>query len=144
MERLGLEVRPEYVVYLNMLREEAEKSLESYIKNQSELPTAFLACNDVMAIAAIGIFQRFGYRVPQDISVIRIRQFRDLRYDRPGPDDDPCGSGTDGRAGRRAAADDAGTGPAGDIESDSGDKVDPQRDCRTGRECKMKQWNADD
>ena len=70
MERLGLEVRPEYVVYLNMLREEAEKSLESYIKNQSELPTAFLACNDVMAIAAIGIFQRFGYRVPQDISVI--------------------------------------------------------------------------
>jgi len=70
MEKLGLTVYPEHIVRLGVLQEEAEINMEAYIKQQEDLPTAFLSCNDVIAIAAIGMFQRAGYRVPEDISVI--------------------------------------------------------------------------
>ncbi len=70
MGKLGLKVWPEHIIYLSLLQDEAEESLEQYLKTFQELPTAFIACNDVMAIAAVGMLQRAGYRVPEDISVI--------------------------------------------------------------------------
>lgn len=38
--------------------------------NPSDLPTAFFACNDIVALGAIRALQAHGIRVPQDISVI--------------------------------------------------------------------------
>ncbi|MGI6011620.1 MAG: LacI family DNA-binding transcriptional regulator [Ruminococcus sp.] len=70
MSKLGLKVWPEHIIYLSLLQDEAEESLEQYLETFQELPTAFIACNDVMAIAAVGMLQRAGYRVPEDISVI--------------------------------------------------------------------------
>ena len=70
MNKLGLKVWPEHIIYLSLLQEEAEESLEQYLETFQELPTAFIACNDVIAIAAVGMLQRAGYKVPEDISVI--------------------------------------------------------------------------
>ena len=63
MNKLGLKVWPEHIIYLSLLQEEAEESLEQYLETFQELPTAFIACNDVIAIAAVGMLQRAGYKV---------------------------------------------------------------------------------
>jgi len=70
MERLGLDVQPEHIVCMSVLREEAEISMETYIKQQKDLPTAYVTCNDVIAMAAIGMLKRAGYSVPDDISIV--------------------------------------------------------------------------
>ncbi|MGI6007617.1 MAG: LacI family DNA-binding transcriptional regulator [Ruminococcus sp.] len=70
MSRLGLKVWPEHIIYLSLLQDEAEESLGQYLEAFQELPTAFIACNDVIAIAAVGMLQRAGYKVPEDISII--------------------------------------------------------------------------
>lgn len=70
MRKLGLEVNEDYVIYLNLLQEEAETALDAHLHKMKDLPTAFLACNDVIAIAAMHALGRAGYRIPEDISII--------------------------------------------------------------------------
>lgn len=70
MGKLGLILHPEHVVSLDLMQEEAEKRLEEYLDKTQDIPTAFVACNDVIAVAVIGTLQKKGYRIPEDISVI--------------------------------------------------------------------------
>lgn len=41
-----------------------------YLESRSQLPTAFFADNDLMALGAMKAFQEKGYRIPEDISIV--------------------------------------------------------------------------
>lgn len=49
---------------------EAYKGTLSLIKDGKDLPTAFVAANDLVAAGAIKAFKECGYRIPEDISII--------------------------------------------------------------------------
>ncbi len=48
--------------------------------NRPELPTAVMASNDLTAIGAIGAIHQHGLSVPNDISVVGLRRYRDQRF----------------------------------------------------------------
>jgi len=50
--------------------EKAYRDICRWLQEQDVLPTAFFADSDVIAFGAIRAFNRFGFRVPEDISVI--------------------------------------------------------------------------
>lgn len=71
MERLNIPIEKKYILEFDTnggdsLQEETQKRLESL----KEMPTAFFADNDILAISAIQSLKRLGYRIPEDISVI--------------------------------------------------------------------------
>lgn len=48
----------------------AYRDMKEHLKKGAKMPTAFFADNDMIALGCIKAFQEFGYRVPEDISVI--------------------------------------------------------------------------
>lgn len=46
------------------------EDMAEYLKTKPELPTAFFADNDVIAIGAMKALKEYGYRIPEDISLI--------------------------------------------------------------------------
>ncbi len=48
----------------------AREDMMHYLESGRELPTAFFACNDTIAVGAICAMQEKGLRVPEEISVI--------------------------------------------------------------------------
>lgn len=45
---------------------------KAQLENERELPSAFLADNDTIALGAIKAFQEAGYKIPEDISIIGV------------------------------------------------------------------------
>lgn len=70
MESLNLPVKKDWILRLSFLKEEAKGEIDRYLKTHEDLPTAFLATNDVMAIAMINVLRDNGYSVPEDISIV--------------------------------------------------------------------------
>lgn len=71
MERLNLEVKKENIIEIeteggDAVYEELKRKLES----GKNLPTAFFADNDIVAICAMRVLGELGYRIPEDISII--------------------------------------------------------------------------
>ena len=77
MERCGLPVKPEYVATVGTRIETAYQKMKEYLAGAKELPTAFFADNDVIAIGCMRAMKECGYDVPGDISVIG---FDDVAY----------------------------------------------------------------
>lgn len=77
MHRLGLPVRPEYIAVVGTRIETAYQKMKEYLAGAEELPTAFFADNDVIAIGCMRAMKECGYDVPGDISVIG---FDDVAY----------------------------------------------------------------
>lgn len=67
---LNLEINEAWSVELNFLKEESSRKFDEYLNATSDLPTAFVAANDVIASAAVYVLQKHGYRVPEDMSVV--------------------------------------------------------------------------
>lgn len=65
----GLPVKKEYCIKGDFVRSKTENAITKMIK-LGRLPTALIASNDDMAIAAAETFRRHGIRAPEDISVI--------------------------------------------------------------------------
>jgi len=61
---------PQYVRSLSYSQHGAFLDAKAYLAEQGELPTAFLADNDLIAVAAMKAFQESGLRIPHDISII--------------------------------------------------------------------------
>ena len=70
MHRLGLPVKPEYIAVVGTRIETAYQKMKEYLAGAEELPTAFFADNDVIAIGCMRAMKECGYDVPGDISVI--------------------------------------------------------------------------
>lgn len=66
----GLECRPEHVMEVGYLEAETERDIDAYLDRQRELPTAFLADNDLLACRVVRAFKKRGIKVPDDVSVI--------------------------------------------------------------------------
>jgi LacI family transcriptional regulator/LacI family purine nucleotide synthesis repressor/LacI family repressor for deo operon, udp, cdd, tsx, nupC, and nupG len=65
---LGLAYTPNWIIPTSFSLDSGMEAMQKLLQ-QSELPTAVLAINDLVAIGAIKEAQRHGLRVPDDISV---------------------------------------------------------------------------
>lgn len=77
MNICGLPAKPEYVVTVGTRIETAYQKMKEYLARAKELPTAFFADNDVIAIGCMRAMKECGYDIPGDISVIG---FDDVAY----------------------------------------------------------------
>lgn len=69
LEDHGLAVDEKLVGYGNYKLEDCYKIVEGFIEEKI-LPSAIFATSDLMAIGAINCLLDFGYRVPEDVSVV--------------------------------------------------------------------------
>ena len=70
LNMLGLPYRPEHTATVGYSDVEARADMYSYIKSASDLPTAFVADNDLLACGALKGILDAGLKVPDDISII--------------------------------------------------------------------------
>lgn len=70
MKEQNLEINEKWSVDLNFLKEESSRQFDEYLNSVNDIPTAFIAANDVIASAALYVLQKKGYRVPEDISLV--------------------------------------------------------------------------
>jgi LacI family transcriptional regulator len=70
MNRNGLEILSKHTVLLTPSMDGSYKDMKKYLAEKTDLPTAFFADNDNIALGACKALQDCGYRIPEDISVI--------------------------------------------------------------------------
>lgn len=72
---------PAYVVQADFSVESGYQNMKEFlIQQKGELPTAFFASNDALAIGALKAIQELGYRVPADISIIGFNDISVAKY----------------------------------------------------------------
>jgi len=77
MEKAGLPVEERYQVTLSTTIDGAYQDMKRYLSAKPQLPTAFVADNDIIALGAMKAFTEAGVRIPEDISIVG---FDDLSY----------------------------------------------------------------
>ncbi len=70
MRKFGLPIKNEYIVSLRTNMNDAYKDMLSFLKKRPNLPSAFYADNDMIAIGVIRALRDTGYKVPEDVSII--------------------------------------------------------------------------
>lgn len=70
LTRRGLSLRKQHVITVAPNMEGAYEDTLKYLSSHHELPTAFFADNDLMALGAMKAFQEAGLRIPEDVSII--------------------------------------------------------------------------
>ena len=70
LRRHGIPEDEAYTVTLGTTIDKAYSDMKAYLEGKPELPTAFFADNDMIALGALKALQDCGIRVPDDISVI--------------------------------------------------------------------------
>lgn len=73
----NIERNSAFLVELSTTMNGAYKDMLFYLDHQPELPTAFFADNDMIALGAMKALQEKGYKIPEDISIIG---FDDLSF----------------------------------------------------------------
>ena len=66
-----------FTLTLGVTPDKAYTDMLNHLENERKLPTAFLADDDIIALGAIKAFQKKGFRIPEDISIIG---FDDIPY----------------------------------------------------------------
>mgnify|MGYP005758992253 CR=1 FL=1 len=61
---------PDCLIQVEQETDLIQKTVFEYLSNHKDIPSAFFADNDMIAIASIQAFQRSGYKIPEDISII--------------------------------------------------------------------------
>jgi LacI family transcriptional regulator len=61
---------PRYTVSISSTSDGAYEDMKKYLSSAPEIPTAYFADNDIIAISCIRALREAGYHVPNDISVI--------------------------------------------------------------------------
>lgn len=69
MHRLGLQ-KPYCTIEVSQESIAIQQELSVYFDTCPAIPSAFIADNDIIAVSAIQVLQKMGYRVPEDISII--------------------------------------------------------------------------
>ena len=70
MNNHGLDVDRKYTFTLDTTMEGAYEDMKKVLKRQPELPTALFADNDMIALGAVKALQEYGYKVPEQVSII--------------------------------------------------------------------------
>lgn len=70
MTKAKLPIKEEYCIPLGTTINGAYQDMMIYLKRNVKLPSAFFADNDIIALGAMKALQEFGYRIPEDISII--------------------------------------------------------------------------
>ena len=70
MERKNLKVRDDFIMHVGYMESETETDVENYLDNCSELPTAYLADNDLLACRAVKSFKKKGILIPDEVSFV--------------------------------------------------------------------------
>lgn len=66
---LGLACDPDKIFTVDSTFEHSYKDMLNHLEKKPELPTAFFASNDIIALGCIRAFQEKGYKIPDDISI---------------------------------------------------------------------------
>lgn len=66
----NLEINSDYCFSVPPTMDGAYMEMDRILQERPELPTAFFADNDIVALGAMKAFQKNGYRIPEDISLI--------------------------------------------------------------------------
>ena len=82
MADLGLEVRPEWVLNCEWDEQKCVHLVEKVFR-ETELPTAFYAASDLMAIAALRALYKLGVSVPGQVAVIGMSNIEMSQYANP-------------------------------------------------------------
>lgn len=77
MNKKGLKVNPSYTVTIGTSMNNAYSEMAEFLKKNPSLPTAFFADNDMIALGAMKALTEYGYRIPEDVSIIG---FDDIPY----------------------------------------------------------------
>ena len=70
LETQGLPVEEKYMLDLRPSIAGAYHEMNRILKEGRQMPTAFIADNDMIALGAMQALQKNGYRIPEDISII--------------------------------------------------------------------------
>ncbi|MGF7016514.1 DNA-binding LacI/PurR family transcriptional regulator [Lachnospiraceae bacterium PF1-21] len=70
LQKRGQTVNSKYTFTLSTTMEGAYSDFLEILKRKPELPTAFFADNDMIALGAMKALQEMGYRIPEDISIV--------------------------------------------------------------------------
>lgn len=68
--RAELEINPDHTVELSPSMDGSYRDMNEYLDHHNDLPTAFCADNDNIALGACKALQEHGYKIPEDVSVI--------------------------------------------------------------------------
>lgn len=70
MNKYGFPPKPEYIATVGTKIETAYQKMKEYLDKAEEVPTAFFADTDVIAIGCMQAMKEYHYDIPGDISVI--------------------------------------------------------------------------
>ena len=70
LSKNNIPLNNQYIFTVSTTMDGAYRDMKEYLKKGAKMPTAFFADDDMIALGCIKAFQEFGYRVPEDISVI--------------------------------------------------------------------------
>ena len=70
LRKARLEMDEKYIFSVPPNLNGAYREMLAYLDRRKDLPTAFFADNDLMALGAMRALQERGYRIPEDISII--------------------------------------------------------------------------
>lgn len=70
MERHNLAINEADKVLIGTRIESAYEGMKQYLETVKEVPSAYFADNDLIAIGAMRALQERGYRIPEDVSII--------------------------------------------------------------------------
>lgn len=70
MADAGLKVDDKYTFLVTPTMEDAHEDMKRLLQDNSEMPTAFFADNDNIALGVMKALKEYGYKIPKDISII--------------------------------------------------------------------------
>ncbi|MFA9463981.1 MAG: LacI family DNA-binding transcriptional regulator [Velocimicrobium sp.] len=70
MNKHELPVENSYIVTLRTTMDGSYRDMSEHLKQKLDLPTAFFADNDMIALGAMKALQEHGYRIPEDVSIV--------------------------------------------------------------------------
>jgi len=83
MAELGLEYNENYVDYGDFSFESGYRCMKKIYEENSQLPTAVMACSDLMAIGAMNYLKKMNIKVPDNISIMGFDDIEFATYVKP-------------------------------------------------------------
>jgi LacI family transcriptional regulator len=70
LKAMNNQIDPKHTVSISSTSDGAYEDMKKYLLSAPEIPTAYFADNDIIAISCIRALREAGYQVPNDVSVI--------------------------------------------------------------------------